>query len=69
MTRSILVVAGEASGDLHGGEILRELKALRPDLRTGLVRLSEAISHNSEPVRRAWGVDVFEVTWHALVRG
>ncbi len=33
MTRSILVVAGEASGDLHGGEILRELKALRPDLR------------------------------------
>lgn len=30
---TLLVVAGEASGDLHGAEILRELKALRPDLR------------------------------------
>lgn len=30
---TLVVVAGEASGDLHGGEILRELKALRPDLR------------------------------------
>lgn len=33
MTGTLLVVAGEASGDLHGGEVLRELKALRPDLR------------------------------------
>ena len=33
MTQTVLVVAGEASGDLHGGEVLRELKALRPDLR------------------------------------
>jgi len=33
MTKTVLVVAGEASGDLHGGEVLRELKALRPDLR------------------------------------
>ncbi|MBI3131536.1 MAG: lipid-A-disaccharide synthase [Acidobacteria bacterium] len=30
---TLLVIAGEASGDLHGKEILRELKALRPDLR------------------------------------
>ena len=30
---SILVIAGEASGDLHGAELLRELKARRPDLR------------------------------------
>jgi lipid-A-disaccharide synthase len=30
---ALLVVAGEASGDLHGGELLRELRALRPDLR------------------------------------
>ena len=29
----LLVVAGEASGDLHGAELLRELKARRPDLR------------------------------------
>jgi len=31
--KPILVIAGEASGDLHGAEILRELKARRPDLR------------------------------------
>lgn len=31
--KPILVLAGEASGDLHGAEILRELKARRPDLR------------------------------------
>ena len=33
MTRTLLVVAGEDSGDLHGGELLRCLKARRPDLR------------------------------------
>jgi lipid-A-disaccharide synthase len=31
--KPVLVVAGEASGDLHGAEILRELKERRPDLR------------------------------------
>ena len=30
---AILVIAGEASGDLHGAELLRALKARRPDLR------------------------------------
>ena len=30
---TVLVVAGEASGDLHGAEILRELKAREPGLR------------------------------------
>jgi lipid-A-disaccharide synthase len=30
---TLLVVAGEASGDLHGAEILRELKRRKPDLR------------------------------------
>ena len=29
MTRTLLVVAGEDSGDLHGAELLRELKARR----------------------------------------
>ena len=33
MSRTLLVVAGEDSGDLHGGELLRCLKGLRPDLR------------------------------------
>ena len=31
--KALLVIAGEASGDLHGAEILRALKAKRPDLR------------------------------------
>jgi len=31
--KTLLVVAGEASGDLHGAEILQALKARRPDLR------------------------------------
>jgi lipid-A-disaccharide synthase len=31
--KPLLVVAGEASGDLHGGEILRALKARNPELR------------------------------------
>jgi len=33
VSRTLLVVAGEASGDLHGAEILRELKARDPGLR------------------------------------
>ena len=31
--KPVLVIAGEASGDLHGAEILRALRARRPDLR------------------------------------
>jgi lipid-A-disaccharide synthase len=31
--KTILVVAGEASGDLHGSEILKAIKLLRPDVR------------------------------------
>ncbi|MBL0311821.1 MAG: hypothetical protein IPP78_03710 [Holophagaceae bacterium] len=33
VSRTLLVIAGEASGDLHGAELLREIKARRPDLR------------------------------------
>jgi lipid-A-disaccharide synthase len=33
MTQTLLVIAGEDSGDLHGAELLRELKARRPGLR------------------------------------
>lgn len=33
MSQTLLVVAGEDSGDLHGAELLRELKARRPGLR------------------------------------
>lgn len=33
MSPTLLVIAGEDSGDLHGAELLRELKARRPELR------------------------------------
>ncbi len=33
MSGTLLVIAGEASGDLHGSELLREIKARRPALR------------------------------------
>jgi len=33
MNETLLVIAGEDSGDLHGAELLRELKARRPQLR------------------------------------
>ena len=33
-TGDLLVVAGEASGDQHGARMLRELKRLRPGLRS-----------------------------------
>jgi len=33
MTQTLLVIAGEDSGDLHGAELLRELKSRRPGLR------------------------------------
>jgi lipid-A-disaccharide synthase len=33
IVKPLLVIAGEASGDLHGGEILKALKARKPDLR------------------------------------
>ncbi|MDZ7372907.1 MAG: lipid-A-disaccharide synthase [candidate division KSB1 bacterium] len=32
MAKRILIVAGEASGDLHGSRLVKELKGLRPDL-------------------------------------
>lgn len=32
MAKNILVVAGEASGDLHAGHLVRQLKTIRPDL-------------------------------------
>jgi lipid-A-disaccharide synthase len=42
---SILIVAGESSGDLHGANLARELRALRPGLKifgTGGKHMSEA---------------------------
>ena len=32
MNRSVLLIAGETSGDAHGAGVVRELKRLQPDL-------------------------------------
>lgn len=61
---SILVVAGEASGDLHGGEILHALKARRPDLRiigVGGDRMSPLLDRKLADVRDLGVVGFVEV--------
>lgn len=45
MSRQLLIVAGEASGDLHAANLLKEIKRLEPDVRAfgiGGPRLKEA---------------------------
>ena len=46
----VMLLAGEASGDAHGAEVVHELKKLHPDIRISGMGSSE--------FRRA-GVDVF----------
>lgn len=54
---SLLIVAGEASGDLHGANLARELKRLRPDLAlrgAGGRRMAEAgVDILHDPTRHA----------------
>ena len=64
---TILVVAGEASGDLHGGEILHALKARRPDLRivgVGGDRMSPFLDRKLADVRDLGVVGFLEVVKH-----
>lgn len=64
---SLLVVAGEASGDLHGGEILHALKARRPDLRivgVGGDRMSPYLDRKLADVRDLGVVGFLEVVKH-----
>ena len=32
MKKKVLIIAGEASGDLHGAGLVRELKKINPDI-------------------------------------
>lgn len=64
---TILVVAGEASGDLHGGEILHALKARRPDLRivgVGGDRMNPFLDRKLADVRDLGVVGFVEVVKH-----
>ena len=63
----LLVVAGEASGDLHGGEILQALKARRPALRVigvGGPRMSPFLDRKLADVRDLGVVGLLEVVTH-----
>ncbi|MHB1225010.1 MAG: lipid-A-disaccharide synthase [Gemmatimonadaceae bacterium] len=58
--REVLVVAGEASGDLHAASVVRELRALRPDL---------AISGIGGDMMEAAGVRLIEHAERLAVMG
>lgn len=67
MTRTLLVIAGEDSGDLHGAELLRELKARRPDLRVigvGGPRMSPFLDRKLADVKDLAVVGFIEVIKH-----
>ncbi|HJW09604.1 MAG TPA: lipid-A-disaccharide synthase, partial [Holophagaceae bacterium] len=65
--RPLLVVAGEASGDLHGAELLRELKARRPELRilgVGGEKMTPYLDRKLADVRDLGVVGFVEVIKH-----
>jgi lipid-A-disaccharide synthase len=71
--KPLLVIAGEASGDLHGSEILKELRTLRPGLRiigAGGDRMSPYLDRKLADVRDLGVVGFVEVLKHvpALLR-
>lgn len=67
MSGPLLVIAGEDSGDLHGAELLRELKARRPDLRiigVGGPRMSPFLDRKLADVKDLAVVGFVEVIKH-----
>ncbi|MBK9795471.1 MAG: lipid-A-disaccharide synthase [Holophagaceae bacterium] len=67
MTQTLLVVAGEDSGDLHGAELLRELKARRPELRiigVGGPRMTPFLDRKLADVKDLAVVGFIEVIKH-----
>jgi lipid-A-disaccharide synthase len=68
----ILIVAGEASGDLHGGHLVRSLKAQHPQLQfegVGGKHMQEAGVHTLYDIDRMGGMGLFEFVnglWHHI---
>jgi lipid-A-disaccharide synthase len=66
----ILIVAGEASGDLHGGHLVRELKTLYPQLKfegVGGKHMQDAGVSTLYDISRMGGMGLFEFVnglWH-----
>ena len=67
MSTTLLVVAGEDSGDLHGAELLRALKERRPDLRiigVGGPRMTPLLDRKLADVKDLAVVGFIEVIRH-----
>jgi lipid-A-disaccharide synthase len=67
MNQTLLVIAGEDSGDLHGAELLRELKARRPELRiigVGGPRMTPFLDRKLADVKDLAVVGFIEVIRH-----
>ncbi len=67
MSDPLLVVAGEDSGDLHGAELLREMKARQPGLRiigVGGPRMNPYLDRQLADVKDLAVVGFFEVIRH-----
>jgi lipid-A-disaccharide synthase len=67
MSRTLLVIAGEDSGDLHGAELLRELKARQLDLRiigVGGPRMTPLLDRKLADVKDLAVVGFIEVLKH-----
>jgi lipid-A-disaccharide synthase len=68
----ILIVAGEASGDLHGGHLVRALKAQHPELQfegVGGKHMQEAGVRTLYDIDRMGGMGLFEFInglWHHI---
>ena len=68
----ILIVAGEASGDLHGGHLVRALKAQHPQLQfegVGGKHMQEAGVSTLYDINRMGGMGLFEIVnglWHHI---
>jgi len=67
LTRTLLVIAGEDSGDLHGAELLRELKQREPGLRiigVGGPRMTPFLDRKLADVKDLAVVGFIEVIRH-----
>ena len=67
LSNEILIVAGEASGDLHGGALVRAIRERRPELRffgIGGDRMSESGVRLIRHVRDMSFLGFFEVVKH-----
>ena len=71
-SNQILIVAGEASGDLHGGHLVRALKAQHPQLQfegVGGKHMQEAGVSTLYDISRMGGMGLFEFVnglWHHI---